>query len=472
MTLHSLEYDTLVNLRAGGLLANFSRVVVGVSGGGDSLALLLVLAALREELALELTAVYVDHGLRPTETAAEAGLVAAVANDLRVSFRTGAIPVRAHAQEQGLSLEEAGRELRYRFLLQVAEEQGGARIGVAHHADDQAEEMLLRLIRGTGRAGLAGMAAINDRRVIRPFLSFPKARLGEYLRERRMVWREDSSNADPRFLRNRVRLELLPLLESRFNPAIRAGLLRTGRILAAEDELLHGLAGEFFRGILVGPYSSEELVIDAGRLTAGHPALQRRALELVLLELAAPVRFRHIEDLRELAVGSGGELHLPQGLRVVNAGGCLHFSYPAGRVRQRGGLTAPAIAPFALEIAGQGLWPLAAPFGKLLVELLASPPTKVELLAGGSDYLDAATVSFPLRARSIGPGDRFHPLGGPGSRKVADFLCDRKVPRRERERLLVLESAGRVIALVGQRIDHACRLTAATSKVVKVTLLD
>lgn len=470
MTLHPLEYDTLLTLRADTLLPGASRVVVGVSGGGDSLALLLVLAALRVELGLEVTAVYVDHGLRPGEAAAEAGLVAALAAALQVAYRGGLVPVRRHAEEHGLSLEAAGRELRYRFLQQVAGELGGAVVAVAHHADDQAEELLLRLIRGSGRAGLSGMAARNDRGVIRPFLNFPKARLTDYLRTRRVVWREDSSNTDPRFLRNRVRLELLPLLEQRFNPAIRAGLLRTGRILAAEDGLLGDLAGEFFREILVGPVSADQLVLDAARLAAGHPALQRRALELALLGLAAPVRFRHIEDLRQLAAGRGGELHLSEGLRVVMAAGLLRFAYPAGRVRRRGGLAVEEMAPFAVQISKPGLWSLGPVAGHLLVELLDQPPSEAELKGGGCDYLDAASLSFPLLARNLRPGDRFHPLGAPGRRKVADFLGDRKFPVAERGRLVLLESAGRIVALVGQRIDHSCRLTSATAKVLKVSL--
>jgi tRNA(Ile)-lysidine synthase len=470
MTLHPLEYDTLMTLGAGDLLPRGSRVVVGVSGGADSLALLLVLAALREELLLEVTAVYVDHGLRPGEAAAEAGLVAAVAAGLGVAFSRGAVVVRTYAEEHGLSLEEAGRVLRYRFLREVAGEQGRALIAVAHHADDQAEELLLRLIRGSGRAGLSGMRVENDRGVIRPFLNFPKARLTDYLRERRVDWREDSSNTDPRFLRNRVRLELLPLLEKRFNPAIRAGLVRTGRILGAEDELLAGLAEEFFREILVGPASVEGLALDAARLTAGHPALQRRALELALLELAAPVRFRYIEDLRQLASGRGGELHLAEGLRVVKAAGFLRFAYPAGRVRQRGDLLGPGMVPFSMAIAAPGLWAVAPPVGSLLVEVLDQPPSEAELKGGGCDYLDVALVTFPLLARSVHPGDRFHPLGAPGCRKVADFLGDRKLPAAERARLVVLESAGRIVALVGQRIDHSCRLTGTTVKVLKVRL--
>ncbi|NTV12924.1 MAG: tRNA lysidine(34) synthetase TilS [Desulfobulbaceae bacterium] len=470
MTLHPLEYETLQRIRADALLPVGARVVVGVSGGADSLALLLVLAALRAELALELTAVYADHGLRPSEVAAEWCRVAEVCAARGLASRRAVLAVRDHAQEHGLSLEAAGRELRYGLFRRVATELGGAVVAVAHHADDQAEAVLLRLLRGTGRAGLAGMRADNGVGVVRPFLHFPKARLREYLREHQVECLEDSSNTDPRFLRNRVRLALLPFLEERFNPAIRQTLQRTAEILGAEEQLLGELAASFYRQALA-EVQPNALALDAGFLLSGHRALQRRVLELALLALAAPVSFRQVEALMRLAGEEGGELHLPAGLRVVKVGGLLRFSYPAGRIRQRGRLQPSGVEPWAVAIVGPGLWPLPGREAALRIEILPGPPAPGELRSSGADYLDLARLSFPLRARSPRPGDRFHPLGAPGRRKVADFLCDRKMPVAERSRLVVLESAGRIAALLGQRIDHSCRLTSATTEVVKVTLV-
>lgn len=477
MVLDPLEYETLRFLRSEALLPPGSRVVVGVSGGPDSLALLLVLAALRGELDLELTAVHADHGLRPAATPAERRLVAEVCAGLGVEWRCEALPVREYGRERGLSLEAAGRELRYQLFRRVAGELGGAVVAVAHHADDQAEELLLRLLRGTGRAGLAGMAADNGSGVVRPFLNFPKARLGQYLRERQVAALEDASNRDRRFLRNRVRLELLPLLESRYNPAIRRTLCRTAEILGAEERLLGELAATFYRQVSAGGGDTsaderpDELALDAVLLLTGHPALRRRGVELALLELAAPVRFRYVEAILALAAAEeGGELHLPAGLRVVKAGGVLRLAYPAGRLRRRGRL-APAVADFAMEIGGPGCWPLPERPDSLLVELLEAPPPPEELRAGKADYLDAARLSWPLLARSPRPGDRFRPMGAPGRRKVADFLCDRKLPPAERVRQVLLESGGRIAALVGQRIDQGCRVTPDTSRVLKVSLV-
>lgn len=477
MKLHPLEYETLRLIRARQLLARGARVVLGVSGGVDSLALLQVLAALRGELELELHAVYVDHGLRPAEARAEADLVAVRAEALGVGFRTGSIPVRERARETGQSLEAAGRELRYAFLRQVAEELGGAVIAVAHQADDQAEEVLLRLIRGSGRAGLAGMSRVNAAGVIRPFLGFAKDDLAGYLQDRGVACLEDSSNSDLRFRRNRVRLELLPLLEKRFNPAVRESLWRTAEILGAEEELLAGLARRAYDRVLgerSGPGDTEAalgLRLESGVLRREPLALQRRVLELALVELGAPVSFQGLADLLALSGSATGELHLPGGLRVVHEGGRLSFSYPAGRVASRGRLAADEAEPFELLLSGPGVWPLPALGTSIQLERLEHPPSPAELRAGRIDYLDAAAVSWPLVARSFRPGDRFWPLGGPGRRKVADFLSDRKVPRRARKQVVVLESSGQICALLGLRIDQRCRLTASTKVVLKVSLV-
>jgi tRNA(Ile)-lysidine synthase len=471
-----LEYETRRLISRMALLPRGSRVVLGVSGGADSMALLLVLAALRHEFELELTAVYVDHGLRPAEARAEASLVAEQAGALGVDFRGGSIPVRDRAEQTGQSLEATGRELRYGFLQQVARELGGAVVAVAHQADDQAEELLLRLIRGSGRAGLAGMPWVNAAGVIRPFLGFTKERLRDYLRERGVRWLEDSSNADRRFLRNRVRLELLPMLEARFNPGVRESLRRTVEILDSEEELLIAMARQAFDRILVvepdraGVEPARDLRLTVDVLSREPLALQRRVMEMALVRLGAPASFQAIADLLALAGRTGGELHLSGGLRVARQGELLRFHYPAGPVRGRGRLAVAASQPFAQVIPGPGRWPLAAPGMAILVESLEQPPAAEQLRAGQADYLDAATVGFPLLARSVRPGDRFHPLGGPGRRKVSDFLTDRKVPRRQRGKVVVLESGGEICGLLGLRIDQRCRLTASTGPVLKVSL--
>ncbi|MCK4839568.1 MAG: tRNA lysidine(34) synthetase TilS [Desulfobulbaceae bacterium] len=468
-----LEEHTLQKLRDLDLLKSGDLVVVAVSGGSDSVALLHLLAAVVADLALRLCAVYVDHGLRPDETAAEAELVKKLALQLKVDFRTGTVPVREYGEERGLSVEAAARQLRYEFLERVAGELGAVAIAVAHTADDQAEEVLLRLIRGAGRNALAGMLELNYRRVIRPLLQVSKEQLLDYLREHDISFLEDSSNAERDFLRNRVRLDLLPYLQENFNPAIRQTLLRTADILGTEDELLGELARDLYSQAVNGPEDLDTIRADIKVILAGHPALRRRVVEQILVQMGGQPTFQHIENLLALAAtgGNGNELHLAGGLRVVKRAGGLEFSYPAGRHPHRASLTASKDLSFEMIVDGPGNWPIKELGVTLLVEIEEQRPRRDELTGMAADYLDMAELAFPLTVRSVRPGDRFRPLGGPGSRKVADFLSDRKVARENRSRVPVLANQDGIVALPGLRIDHRYRLVPGTKKVLKITVL-
>lgn len=470
--MHPLEKHTLQQLREFGLPGCGDLLVAGVSGGPDSVALLHLLAAVAGELKLGLCAVYVDHGLRPAESGAEAKLVERLARQLGAGFKAGKVEVRDYAEEQGLSIEAAARTLRYRYFEETVVELGAAAIAVAHTADDQAEEILLRLIRGAGRGGLAGMAPVNYRRVIRPLLQVTKGQLLGYLRVRNIPFLEDSSNAERYFLRNRVRLDLLPYLEENFNPAIRQNLLRTAEILGAEDELLDEMAGALYRRAVRRGQEPEDLQVAVKELPAHHRALRRRVFEMILVELGGQPSFQHIEKLLALAArnGGGGELHLAEGLRVIKQGESLKFSYPAGRGRHRISLTASGEYSFEKLIAGPGRWPIAELGLILLIEVLDKLPGREVLIKRESDYLDMGDRAFPLTVRTLRPGDRFHPLGGPGSRKIADFLSDRKLAREKRGRVPVLANDVGIVALLGLRIDHRYRLTDTTRKVLKISV--
>lgn len=468
-----LEEHTLKQLKALDLLMPGDMLVVAVSAGSDSVALLHLLAALIAELEIRLCAVYVDHGLRPAEAVAETKLVEKIAAQLGASFRTGAVQARKYSDEHGVSLEAAARQLRYDFLEQVADELSAAGIAVAHTADDQAEEVLLRLIRGSGRNGLAGMSAVNYRRIIRPLLQIPKAQLLDYLDHRNIPFLEDSSNAERNFLRNRVRLDLLPYLEENFNPAIRQTLLRTANILRGEEELLDKLAGDLYRQAISVDGINETLQADTKTVLTSHPALARRVVEQILIALGSKPSFQHIDKLLELASrgDNGNELHLPKGLRVVKKDTILEFSYPLGRNHHRASLAASKKLSFEKILEGPGNWPIKELGITLKVEITRQQPDSNELVKTDGDYLDMTELEFPLIVRSIQPGDRFHPLGSPGSRKVADFLSDCKVSREKRCQVPILTNNDNIIALIGLRIDHRYRLVDNTKKVLKISLL-
>lgn len=465
--MHALEKTIQALIRQESLISPRETVVVGVSGGADSMALLHVLASLVGVGDFGVVALYVDHGLRPLETGAEAALVQAAAARLGVPCVLARAEVQGLAREAGLSLEHAGRQLRYALLRQEAARHSAGKIAVAHTADDQAEEVLLRLIRGTGRKGLAGMAYLSEANVIRPLLGTPKETLLRYLSDRTIPFLEDSSNRDRRFLRNRVRLDLLPFLEQHFATGVRTTLRQTAAVLAEEEGCLARMAQASFQAAARQDGAGLRLAIPV--LLAEPVAIQRRVVEQALLAVQAKPAFRQIEQVRRLAraTDGGAGLHLAGGLRMKRQGEELHFNYPQGHGAHRGDLSGEKRPEYEVTVTGPGIYPLPGSGLEVVIELLDSPPDPKELRAGGDDFLDFAEVDFPLTLRPPRPGDRFHPLGAPGAKKLGDFFTDQKVARDQRYRPLLVAS-GRIALVPGLRVAHWARVTPTTVRAMRV----
>ncbi len=468
--MHPLERDILALCQAHSLLAPGERLVVGVSGGPDSIALLRVLHVLGQELDLTLTVAHLDHGLRPEAGPVEESLVRRAAAELGIDCLARRVDTAAHAQRYGLSLEEAARDLRYAFFEEARAASRADKIAVGHTADDQAEEVLLRLIRGAGRRGLSGMPLLRDDFLIRPFLEVEKRRLLSYLKALGAEFVLDPSNTDRRYLRNRIRHELIPYL-GEFNRHIGRTLRQEAEILRAEDELLdtqtqnnyHLMVREEKR------HGAPAAILDCGELLAQPLAIQRRVVERMLILLGQRPGFRQIQALISQAKSPGqGRLHLPWGLRVSKQSREIVCHYPRGRRRSRGEDNKNLI--FRCLLPGPGRYPIPEAGVEITVQTLPNPPDANELRRGEADFLDARQAAFPLVARNRRPGDSFHPLHGPGRRKVADFLTDRKLSPSEKARVPVLTSEGRIVALVGQRIAHEARVTDTTRQIVKICL--
>ncbi len=319
-----------------------TTIVVAVSGGPDSMALLHIFAALRQRLSCDPVAVYVDHGLRPDEIPDEISCVRKAAAALDLPWEIISVPTREFAAKENLSIEHAARNLRYQALRSCAKKYGATRIAVAHTADDQAEEVLLRLLRGSGRKGLAGMRLFS-KDVIRPLLTTAKSRILEYLAGHKIAFCHDSSNDDLRFLRNRVRHVLLPLLEKEFDPGIRCSLLKTADSLSEDEDYLHGIV-DAACGQLVKAGTDEKgeplYVLDRAGFVGLHSCLQRRLVERLLWLVGCPARYTSIMDIQAAALAgrNGSELHLSRGLRVGVTRKTLRLSYPRGKTAWRGSL--------------------------------------------------------------------------------------------------------------------------------------
>lgn len=343
--LHPFEYRIYQDIIREALPVAGNRLLVGISGGADSMALLHALASLRDALRCTLVAAYIDHGLRPDETPAEWDCVREAASRLGIDCVRMTTDVRGIAAEKGLSPEHAAREARYRAFAELAGQWSADVLAVAHTADDQAEEVLLRLFRGSGGKGLAGMRPQSGH-LLRPMLGVRKREALAYLADKRAGYCHDSSNDDRRFLRNRIRLDLLPLLESEYDPGIRSALLKTAANLGEDEDLLTSLlAGQWDAVVDRAPADSGEppsCRLDRAAFRRLHPALRRRLLERLLWEIGVPARYRQIIALLAAAdTGqTGSELHLSRGLRVVVHRGHLAFSFPRGQGPWRGRLSA------------------------------------------------------------------------------------------------------------------------------------
>ncbi len=449
-------------------------VLVAVSGGADSVALLRVLHLLAPELRLRLTAAHLNHGLRP-EAERDAAFVRRLASELGIDCRVETCDVRALGRREGLCLEEAGRRARYAFFEDLARQRGCGRIALGHHMDDNAEQVLLALLRGSGPAGLSAMAPVRAGRFVRPLIDVTRADIHRFLAALGCAYITDRSNLDPRFVRNRVRHVLLPLLRSAFNPRVVRALNRTRRILADEEDWARQRAGALFREVAVA-VDDTEVMLAAGPLGALHPAARRRVVRLALERLRGDLRridFAHVQQVLALleAADPGGRLHLPGGVIARRRGEVLALRLrPAagGRPRENAG----SVPDFSrrLDDFGRVYVPEAG------VELRFSPLAVEKVPVGYGTgqcvaFFDIDSVKFPLVVRNIRPGDRFVPLGMRGSKKVARFFSDCKIPASRRRRIPLVISGGRIIWVAGWRIDQRARLTGRSRAAVRGELV-
>ena len=427
------------------------RVLVAVSGGADSVALAHLLHRGRRLLCLRPVLAHLHHGIRGRAADADAAFVRRLARRLDLPLLLERADVPAQARAAGISLEMAARVARYAFFARAARQVHAAAVLVAHTADDQAETVLLRLARGAGPQGLGGMAPVSCRNgltILRPLLGVRHADLVALLRKHRWRWREDASNRDLHFLRNRVRHELLPLIERRLNPRFREALLRTADVLREEQVWLDELAAVDLarcRGAAAGG----GLLIQP--LAAQPRAAQRRLLRLWLAGGGLPperLTFDAVEAVLTLARRAHGTQAVPlgDGWRVVRR-----------------------YAALALEAE-----PTAAPRWTLTVQshrgILRERPTQPGRLPARATLSARAVGGSPLTVRAWRPGDRMRPLGLRGTKKLQDIFTDAKVPRDRRAAVPVVECRGEIVWLPGYRVAQGWEVPRANSPALLVTV--
>jgi tRNA(Ile)-lysidine synthase len=415
------------------------RVLAACSGGADSLALVHALNGLKEEYGFSLAVAHVNHLLRGAESDADAVFVREFAAALGLPFYHTAVDAAGFAAAEGRSVEDAARVLRYRFLRETAAELGGALIATGHHRGDQAETVLLNLFRGAGGAGLGGMKPAAGG-VIRPLLAVEREEIEAYCRTNGLTPRTDSSNFSTEFLRNYLRLELMPKLAAVFNANIAATLCRTAELVGDEHDFVAAAALAAWPEVVTG--EGDGLAVDCRALGSLHVALRRELLRQAVAKNRGDLRgisFFHVEKLLELALSgaTGNAVELPGGLIVRREYGKLVFTAAAWP-------PAPSIGPPGIALAVPGTTPLPALGITVTARLSAERPAE-----GGPDRAVFAweELTPPIRVRTRQAGDRFRP----GGKKVKEFLIDAKVPRYLRGGIPVFTDGQGIIWLGGVR---------------------
>ncbi|OAS19495.1 tRNA lysidine(34) synthetase TilS [Paenibacillus oryzisoli] len=446
-------------------------IVVAVSGGPDSVALLHVLFRLAATHQWTIVVAHVNHQFRGSESDAEAGFVKELATGLALPCEIGVIDVPAYIEESSLNGQAAAREKRYEFLHRVANQYGAHRIALAHHADDQAETMLMRILRGTGPSGLVGMPERRREKkveLIRPFLRIYKSDIVNYCAQHEITYCKDSSNELRKYFRNRIRLDLMPMLKQ-YNEQLPESLNRLTDVMQAENDYLDGETDKIFRRIVT--FQSNICRLNRSEFAELHVALQRRLIKLILnclcLERERLV-YTRIERVRELMLKdqmSNQVLQVDEQIYIVREYGSIQFQ-----------TFAPDPKPYAYEIRlTSNELELPDMNAKLIYAWM--PLSSYKQAATSPDhnsdvFLDADHVELPLCLRSRRSGDRLEPLGLNGSKKVKDMFIDAKMPKARREAIpLLVDASGRILWIAGFRRSKHALVGPDTERVLHMKLV-
>lgn len=472
------------------LLDQEDKIVVGVSGGPDSLCLLHHLVHFRSDLGLDLTVAHLNHQLRGADAQADETFVRDMAARWQVPIRVEAHDVAALAAKRKQSLEEAARQIRYAFLWRTAGAVGAGKIAVGHNADDQVETVLMHFLRGAGLAGLRGMLPLTDitglrlhpddlvntvspaPKLIRPLLDISRAEIETYCQANDLAPRQDYSNQDVTFFRNRLRHELIPLLET-YNPNIRQVLRRTANVVAADYDMLQADLEQVWRRVIRAE-SPEKIEFDLAGWLALPLALRRSTLRRAVQSLRRSLRdisFEHVEQARTIVEQgqTGAQATLPQGLRLTVGYHRLIIA-PENRVAVPDESEGPYLAKGqVISLNLPGVTAIPQTNWRLTSELIASDslPPQLDQVGRWETYLDAEAVGNKVVLRTRQAGDRFYPLGlGEHSQKINEFMINEKIPAGLRDHIPLLVGDKRILWVGGYRPDERARVRPTTNLVL------
>lgn len=438
------------------MLQKGDGVIVGLSGGPDSVCLLHALYSLREKLGISLYAVHLNHMIRGKEAERDEEYSKRFSESLGIPFYSRRIEVEKYGKENGMSSEEAGRFFRYKLFNEIADEVGAKKIALAHNMNDQAETMIMRFVRGSGISGLGGIKPVRDSKYIRPILSCSRREIEDYCETNKLNPVIDSTNKENIYTRNRVRLEFIPYIKKYFNPNIIENLYKNSEIFRDEDDYMHSMAVLEFQRI------KEREGINIFEFSKLHIALKKRIIRLTVENAKGNlngIEGKHIDEcIRLIEKGKTGKtIELPDNLscsieynifKVFKKEEILNYEYSL-------------MIPEILYIRERDMYVQTSILNGNIEDIADKQFVK---------YWDYDKIKDKLVIRNRRDGDYIFPKGMEGRKKLKDILIDKKVPRDERDRIPVFSIDSEVLWVVGIRDSRNYKIDRNTKRVLEIRI--
>jgi len=451
-------------MNANRMVEHNDHVVVAVSGGADSVALLYALLDLAPQFGLRLTVAHLNHGLRGDAARHEAEFVEKLSRRLDLPCVSEVRDVRAVKITHGQCMQEAARTVRYRFFNDVLQRCGAQKLALGHTMDDQAETVLIRLLRGASTRGLGGIPPVRGRAIVRPLINNRRVDVERFLKKRGIAFVPDTSANEKQYLRNRIRHELLPLLEQYYNPRVIEALSTTAALARDDEAVLQNTTAIAIHGHIKD--DGGRVCIPVNALT-DHPHLAGRIVRRAFETLSGSCRrltSAHVEAVMALTgcTGSSKQVPLPGGLIARREYDDLLLSHT--RDPAEGFQVTVDQLPADIVLPHSGIRV------QIVRDSTADPAAVRSSTTRDTRHLSAESISMPIVIRSFKPGDRIRPLGFNATKKVNALFADMKIPVRLRRRIPLIESGGQILCVGSLRIAEHCRVTPDSNGVIAVTV--
>ncbi|MEG6566727.1 tRNA lysidine(34) synthetase TilS [Thermoanaerobacterium saccharolyticum] len=435
------------------------KIVIGVSGGPDSICLLNLLLEIKEKYELKLFVVHVNHMLRGADADSDALFVEEFCKGINIPFFLFKEDVRRHAEERGLSEEAAGREIRYSAFNKVLKEVGGDKIAIAHNKNDVAETILLNILRGAGTTGLVGIKPVNGC-IIRPLIQTKRREIIDYLNSKNLGFVEDVTNKKDLYRRNKIRLKLMPYIEENFGVDVVENLYKTSQIVLDDEDYLNGESEKIFNDIAGIDEGKLKLPID--EIKKLHSSIKRRVIRLAYKKLKGDLNqlaFKHVEDVLDLMdKQTSSKIDLPFEIEVVKSYNNLIF-------RKRAFYEKRDLKEVKLNIPGitDG-----GCLGVYKAEIIDRESVESLNLGRYRKLFDADLIDGDVIVRHRRIGDCISPLNMKGTKTLKEYFIDEKIPREERDRIPLLAIGSTILWIVGYRMSEKYKVRDGTKKILSI----